>query len=218
MKTFRIFVGLLVVVSLPIAAQKASTLDELLQNVEQGMTQDASDNQKRENEFRQKRGQQEALLSESTATKVKEEERSAKLENVLETIAEVYKKGKWLEITTLLIPGKNDNKQELKDLTAFIAGISKDIPWHVSRFHPDYLMQDVGITPLKKLEEAIKIGENQGLKYIYIGNVPGHEKEHTYCPSCGEPVIIRHGYMVENKLDEKGKCPHCSFKLAGIWA
>jgi len=84
MKTFRIFVGLLVVVSLPIAAQKASTLDELLQNVEQGMTQDASDNQKRENEFRQKRGQQEALLSESTATKVKEEERSAKLENVFE--------------------------------------------------------------------------------------------------------------------------------------
>jgi biopolymer transport protein ExbB len=84
MKTFRIFVGLLVVISLPIAAQKASTLDELLQNVEQGMTQDASDNQKRENEFRQKRGQQEALLSESTATKVKEEERSAKLENVFE--------------------------------------------------------------------------------------------------------------------------------------
>jgi len=84
MKTLRIFVGLLVVVSLPIAAQQASTLDELLQNVEQGMTQDASDNQKRENEFRQKRGQQEALLSESTATKVKEEERSAKLENVFE--------------------------------------------------------------------------------------------------------------------------------------
>lgn len=84
MKTFRIFVGLLVVVSLPIAAQQASTLDELLQNVEQGMTQDASDNQKRENEFRQKRGQQEVLLSESTATKVKEEERSAKLENVFE--------------------------------------------------------------------------------------------------------------------------------------
>lgn len=84
MKTFRIFIGLLVVVSLPIAAQQASTLDELLQNVEQGRTQDALDNQKRENEFRQKRGQQEVLLSESAATKVKEEERSAKLENVFE--------------------------------------------------------------------------------------------------------------------------------------
>jgi len=86
MKTFRIFIGLLVVVSLPIAAQQASTLDELLQNVEQGRTQDALDNQKRENEFRQKRGQQEVLLSESAATKVKEEERSAKLENVSKTM------------------------------------------------------------------------------------------------------------------------------------
>ena len=84
MKILRIFIGLLIVTSLPIAAQQASSLDELLQNVEQGKVQDASDNQKRENEFRQKRGQQEVLLNESTATKVKEEDRSAKLESVFE--------------------------------------------------------------------------------------------------------------------------------------
>ena len=84
MKILRIFIGLLIVTSLPIAAQQATSLDELLQNVEQGKVQDASDNQKRENEFRQKRGQQEALLDESTVTKEKEEDRSAKLESVFE--------------------------------------------------------------------------------------------------------------------------------------
>lgn len=142
----------------------------------------------------------------------------AKLENVLETIATLYKKGKWLEITTLIIPGKNDDKQELKDLVAFIAGIDKDIPWHVSRFHPDYIMQYVEPTPVHKLEEAIKIGENGGLHYVYIGNVPGHDKEHTYCPCCHNIVIKRYGFVIENKLDDKGKCPYCSCKLAGLWA
>ncbi len=141
----------------------------------------------------------------------------AKLENVLDTIETLHKRGKWIEITTLLIPGKNDNKQELKDLTAFIAGISEDIPWHVSRFHPDYLMQDVEPTPISTLERAISIGEEAGLNYVYIGNVVGHEKEHTYCPCCQNVVIKRQGYLVENYLDEKGKCPYCSCKLAGVW-
>ncbi|NPA38703.1 MAG: AmmeMemoRadiSam system radical SAM enzyme [Candidatus Nanohaloarchaeota archaeon] len=140
----------------------------------------------------------------------------SKLENVLETIESIHKRKKWIEITTLLIPGKNNDEKELEDMASFIAGIDKNIPWHISRFHPDYKMTDVPPTPIKELEKAIRIGEEAGLNYVYIGNVPGHEKENTYCPCCNKIVIERSGYEVKNHLI-KGKCPYCSCKLAGIW-
>jgi len=138
----------------------------------------------------------------------------ANLAPVLKNIKEIYKRKKWLEVTTLIIPGKNDSQKELKQIAKFLANISKDIVWHVSAFHPDYLMLDVKSTGYEKLKEAVNIGRKFGLKYVYAGNVDKFNT--TFCPKCGAEVIIRYGYQVDNKL-KLGVCPKCHYKLAGLW-
>jgi len=95
----------------------------------------------------------------------------AHLKPVLENIKRFYRAGIWLELTTLIIPSYNDSSKELKEIAAFIADISPDIPWHISAFHPAYKMKDVSVTPLEKLKEARLIGQKAGLKYIHLGNV-----------------------------------------------
>ena len=140
-----------------------------------------------------------------------------KLEGVLETIKELYKRKKWIEITTLVIPKENDSEEELREIARFIASLSRDIPWHISRFHPDYLMRNKPITPLSTLEKAYKIGKEEGLKYIYIGNVPGNEKENTYCPKCGKLLIKRFGFEVLENHVIGGRCEYCGEKIAGVW-
>ncbi len=130
----------------------------------------------------------------------------AKLAPVLETIKELHKRGVWLELTTLVIPGENDSEKELKKIAEFISGVSNDIPWHVSRFHPDYEMMDKGITPDKSIESAVVIGKDEGLKYVYPGNVGLLGIAEISCPKCG------------GNLDRKlGKCPNCDEEIAGIW-
>jgi len=144
------------------------------------------------------------------------------LRGVLETIEKVWKMGFWTEITTLVIPDLNDGDEELKNIAEFIAGISKDIPWHVTAFHPDYKMVGKKMTPAETLERAYEIGKAAGLKYVYMGNVFGAKHEDTFCPKCGKLLIER---MVmsclknEIEVDKKGtgKCPDCGEKIAGIW-
>ena len=133
---------------------------------------------------------------------------------VLENISLMREMHIWVEVTTLLVPGKNDSLEELKGIASFLAGAGKEIPWHISRFHPDYKMSDLEATPLSKLKEAYKIGKDAGLRYVYIGNVL--EEEKTFCHNCGEGLISRIGFEVfENNL-KNGRCPDCDTALDGI--
>jgi pyruvate formate lyase activating enzyme len=131
--------------------------------------------------------------------------------------------GLWLEIVTLLIPGFNDSPDELRRLTEFLAGISPDIPWHVTAFHGDYKMQnDVARdTRPEDLLRAVEIGRHSGLRYIYAGNLPGMVGpwEDTRCPKCSETLIERYGYLIKNyRLTADGRCPKCATAIPGRWS
>jgi pyruvate formate lyase activating enzyme len=144
----------------------------------------------------------------------------ARLEPVLATIKRVYQKGIHLEITTLVIPTLNDSAAELKQVATFIKKISPDIPWHVTAFYPQYKLLDQPPTPVGKLEEAWAIGQAVGLNYVYVGNVPGHEHNHTFCPVCHRLLIERaEGYLVKIVgLDLKeGWCQECGTQIKGVF-
>ncbi len=133
----------------------------------------------------------------------------ARLEPVLDTIRLIKKLGIWLEITTLLIPGLNDDTEELKDIACFIKDLDLDIPWHVSAFHPTYKMTDRPRTPIESLRKAWEIGKAEGLRFVYTGNIPGEEGENTYCPFCGKCIIRRFGFRVISLEVDQGLCRHC---------
>lgn len=142
----------------------------------------------------------------------------ARIEPVKENIKRTYEMGIWLEVTTLVIPGKNDSTKELKAIADFIAGISKEIPWHVTAFYPQYKMMNVPPTPHETLEKAYKIGKNAGLKYVYTGNIPGLKGENTTCDKCGKDIIERYGLeCISCNVDNDGKCKNCNNKIAGVW-
>ncbi len=140
-----------------------------------------------------------------------------RLEPVLETIRDLHSKGVWLEVTTLVIPGMNDSPEELREAARFLASLSTDIPWHVTAFHPDYRMLDRGPTPVRTLVEAVEIGKEEGLRYVYPGNVRIRGGGDTACPSCGDVVIRRSGFVLESNRVKDGACPACGTKIAGIW-
>ncbi len=103
-------------------------------------------------------------------------------------------------------------------LPSFIAEeVGIDVPWHVSQFYPTYKLLDQPRTPLGTLDRARQIGKNAGLRYVYEGNVPGNQGENTICPACGEVLIRRIGYSIEDRLVE-GHCRHCKFSVDGIWS
>ena len=144
----------------------------------------------------------------------------ARLKPVLQTVKYAHEKGIWVEITTLLIPGKNDSDEEIRSLAKFIASVDSSIPWHLSAFHPTYKMLDAPRTPESTLLRAYKIGQEEGLKYLYIGNIDNEDFESTYCPECSRRVVDRSGNIgqfVTNELDENGSCPHCGYNLEGVW-
>ncbi len=141
----------------------------------------------------------------------------AKLDRVLDTIRLLYEAGLWLEITTLLIPTMNDSDKEIKELARFIAGIDKNIPWHVSRYHPSHRMSGPPPTPPELLFKACEIGLGAGLRYIYTGNIPGRGGESTACPGCGSLLIERDGFLVSRNLLSKKACPGCGEKIAGVF-
>jgi pyruvate formate lyase activating enzyme len=139
---------------------------------------------------------------------------------VLETIGRLKTMGLWVEVVTLVVPGLNDNEKELKDTAEFIASVSREIPWHVTAFHPDYKMMEPPWTEPEKLNFSYQIGKAAGLYYVYSGNRPGEVglTENTYCQSCGELLIERNGFRVfQNQLNPEGKCPKCSAAIPGVW-
>jgi pyruvate formate lyase activating enzyme len=144
------------------------------------------------------------------------------LQNTLDGIKRAHEMGLWVEIVTLTIPGFNDSNEELWDAARFIAGVSRDIPWHVTAFHKDYKMTDPDNTDAKTLLRAAEIGKEAGLRYVYAGNLPDRvgEYEDTFCPNgeCSHRLIRRRGYVIhEYHITAEGKCPKCHSKVAGIW-
>ena len=142
----------------------------------------------------------------------------AQLDGVLDSIRTLHQAGVWIEITTLIVPGMNDDPRELADIARFIVETGREIPWHVSRFTPRYQMDHAAPTPEKTIRQALEIGRKAGLRYVYAGNLPGDEAEHTRCSSCQELLIEREGFAVlKNVLDHKGACPKCGMKLDGVF-
>ncbi len=143
-----------------------------------------------------------------------------KLETVLDTIQALVAKSFWVEVVTLLVPGWNDGDDELREIARFLAGVSRDIPWHVTAFHPDYKMTDRGWTPVESLTRAAEIGWSAGLRFVYAGNAPGRTPslEHTRCPDCGTLLIERVGFRVLANRLEAGACPRCRTRIPGVWA
>jgi pyruvate formate lyase activating enzyme len=123
----------------------------------------------------------------------------------------------WVEVTTLVIPGLNDDPDELARLAAFIADdLGPETPWHVSRFHPTYRLTDRQATPVQTLLEARQIGIAAGLKYVYTGNIAGMGGEDTRCPGCGEIVIARRGFKIADYRIQDGCCRSCKTVIEGV--
>jgi pyruvate formate lyase activating enzyme len=142
------------------------------------------------------------------------------LRTILDSIQGIHARGFWLEIVTLVIPGLNDDEGELREAAAFIAGVSPDIPWHVTAFHPDYRMDDRGRTPARTLTRAAEIGLAAGLRHVYAGNLPGRVGpfEDTRCPGCGRAVVRRLGFRVlDRRIGPDGRCEGCHVVIAGRW-
>ena len=147
-------------------------------------------------------------------------ELGGRLAPILDTIRRLKAMDFWIEIVTLLIPGFNDSRDELTRLTSFIAGVSPDIPWHVTAFHGDYKMTAPANTTADMLLEAAAIGRASGLRHVYAGNLPGRvgNLEDTRCAACGEMLVARYGYHIRSyRLTKEGRCPSCAAAVPGRW-
>jgi len=142
----------------------------------------------------------------------------ARLQPVLDTISYIAEQTDiWLEVTTLLVPGENDSDDELKKLADFIVTkAGPDVPWHISRFHPQYKYLDSAPTPVSSLERAYDVGKTAGLRYVYLGNVPGAQSESTFCYKCGGMLIERVGYRIVSNDIKDSICPDCGAQIAGF--
>lgn len=147
-------------------------------------------------------------------------ELGGQVKHVLWTIENLHRFGFWLEVLTLVIPGFNDSTEELWEAARFIAGVSPDIPWHVTAFHKDYKMTDPDNTPAETLIRAAEIGAEAGLHFVYAGNRPGEvgQWENTHCPGCQTLLIERYGYVILGyHLTDEGNCPKCGYAVPGLW-
>lgn len=141
----------------------------------------------------------------------------SKVKHVKETLKLMKTLGIFVEVTTLLIPGLNDSRDELENLAEFLAGsMGTETPWHISRFHPTYKLTDRSSTPVETLVMAREIGIKAGLKYVYTGNVPGESGEKTFCYRCGKILIDRWGFYVKEILIENNKCKYCGAEIDGV--
>jgi pyruvate formate lyase activating enzyme len=143
-----------------------------------------------------------------------------RLEPVLDTIRGLHARGIWVEVVTLLVPGLNNSDAELGELTGFLAGVSPDIPWHVTAFHPDYRMTDRAATTPEMLVHAAGIGTRAGLRFVYAGNAAGRvgSLEHTTCPGCRETLVERRAYWIGAcRVTADGRCPSCGRGIPGRW-
>ncbi len=143
---------------------------------------------------------------------------SAELKPVLQTLEQLKQLGLWFEIVVLIVPTLNDDEQEIKQMTAWIAEkLGVEVPVHFSRYHPTYKIQNIPPTPTRTMEHAHQIAKQQGLQYVYLGNVPGHPAESTYCPKCGGVVVGRYGYHITANNLKDGKCKECAHVIPGVW-
>ncbi len=142
------------------------------------------------------------------------------LKNVLDTIKLLVDRKFWVEVVTLLVPGFNDSEDEIRQLAKFLVSVSPDIPWHVTAFHSDYKMTDTGNTPASTLFRAATIGREEGIRFVYAGNIAGQagEYENTHCPSCGKTLISRTGFLVRKNIIREGRCPDCGTTVPGVWS
>ena len=142
------------------------------------------------------------------------------LQHTLDGIQRAREMGMWVEVVTLVVPGFNDSNEELWDAARFIAGVSPEIPWHVTAFHKDYRMTEPANTDVETLLRASEIGREAGLQYVYAGNLPGRvdEYENTYCSNCRRLLIRRSGYSIlEYHIESSGTCPGCKSQVPGLW-
>lgn len=140
----------------------------------------------------------------------------ATLAPVLKAVELMRSLGIWVEITTLVIPGMNDNDDELRSIAKWIAATDKTMPWHISAFHPAYKLQDVPPTPRETIERAREIGLAEGLRYVYTGNIPGEKGESTFCHKCGKLLIERYGFAVKKNNIKDSACPFCGTFIDGV--
>jgi len=144
------------------------------------------------------------------------EQCKARLQPVLDSLQKMKSLGIWVEITTLLIPGLNDSDPELRDIARFIRELGPETPWHISRFYPTYRLTNIPPTPAESVQRARHVGLEEGLHYVYTGNLPGDQGESTYCPKCSKMLINRRGYFISNNVLSAGKCPDCGWTVPGI--
>jgi pyruvate formate lyase activating enzyme len=143
----------------------------------------------------------------------------AELQPVLRSIRQVAASGRHLELVNLVVPTLNDSPRMLTELAKWVVGeVGPDIPVHFTRFHPDYQLRHLPPTPLGSLERAREIALTQGMRYPYVGNVPGHPGNSTYCHSCGEVIVQRHGFFVQKVRVRNGSCEHCGTEISGVWS
>jgi pyruvate formate lyase activating enzyme len=148
-------------------------------------------------------------------------ELGGRLQPILDSLRLIHGMGFWLEVVTLVVPGFNDTEDELRRMAEFLAGISPDIPWHLTAFHKDYKMTGPDDTPAEALIRAAEIGHAAGLRYVYVGNLPGSvgDRENTFCSGCGVLLIRRYGYRILGyHITAEGRCPACSLRVPGLWA
>ncbi|MDD2689561.1 MAG: AmmeMemoRadiSam system radical SAM enzyme [Candidatus Omnitrophica bacterium] len=139
---------------------------------------------------------------------------AASLEPVLNSIRLMHKLGIWVEVTTLVVTGENDSEEELRAIAEFIASVNTNIPWHISRFHPDYQFTERKATAQEALKKALETGKNAGLNYLYVGNVWGWGND-TYCHNCKKLLIKREGFSVLEYNIKEGKCAFCKAIIPG---
>ena len=140
------------------------------------------------------------------------------LDTVLNTLRIMKEEGVWLEITNLVVPEWTDDIGMIRKMSQWLYKEGfKDVPLHFSRFTPMYKLNHLPPTPVSKLKKAHQTALDEGLNYVYIGNVPGSEAENTYCPSCGEKIISRRGFYILDNQIKNGKCGYCGTRIPGVW-
>ena len=143
---------------------------------------------------------------------------SSELEPVLRTLRQVHQSGVHLEIVNLVIPTLNDDLGDIRRMCRWIAHtLSKEVPLHFTRFSPAYKLTSLPRTPIKTLERAASIADAEGLQYVYVGNLPGHRRNSTFCPACAEKIISRTHFSVLSLDVEKGRCRFCGHRIPGVW-
>jgi len=144
---------------------------------------------------------------------------SAELAPVLRSIEQVGRSGVHLEIVNLVVPTLNDSEAMLLGLANWVVEhVGRDVPVHFTRFHPDYQLRNLPPTPVATLERARTIAMEQGIHYAYIGNVPGHPGNNTYCPACGRRIVERQDFLILDNQIHDGRCGFCGERIAGVWS